>query len=141
MNILVFNCGSSSLKYRLIAMPAEQELSGGEAQRIGPPTAKPSCLVLQPRRRGQGDSRAADAGPCGGPAGSRRPAACDARRHAGRDRPSPGQRGAVHTDYSLVDDTVLAELLAHQDLAPIHNPPAIATIQACRRSFPACRRS
>ena len=49
MNVLVFNCGSSSLKYRLIAMPDEQELSGGEAQRIGPPTAKPSCLVLQSR--------------------------------------------------------------------------------------------
>ncbi len=47
MNVLVFNCGSSSLKYRLIAMPDERELSGGEAQRIGPPTAKPSCLVLQ----------------------------------------------------------------------------------------------
>ncbi|MHB8863345.1 MAG: hypothetical protein ACYC6N_13130, partial [Pirellulaceae bacterium] len=46
MNVLVFNCGSSSLKYRLIAMPAEQELAGGEAQRIGPPTAKPSCLVF-----------------------------------------------------------------------------------------------
>jgi acetate kinase len=30
----------------------------------------------------------------------------------------------------------LAELVAHQDLAPIHNPPAIATIRACREVFP-----
>ena len=30
MNVLVFNCGSSSLKYRLIAMPQEQELSAGK---------------------------------------------------------------------------------------------------------------
>ena len=43
-------------------------------------------------------------------------------------RPSPIIR--------VVDDAVLAELLAHQDLAPIHNPPAIATIQACREVFP-----
>ena len=57
MNVLVFNCGSSSLKYRLIAMPDEQELSGGESQRIGPPTAKPSCLVLQ-RHAGEKETRA-----------------------------------------------------------------------------------
>ena len=45
MNILVLNCGSSSLKYRLISMPAETELAGGEAQRVGPPTAKPSRII------------------------------------------------------------------------------------------------
>lgn len=50
MNILVFNCGSSSLKYRLIAMPEETELAGGEAQRIGPKTAEPARLI----HRGQG---------------------------------------------------------------------------------------
>ena len=45
MKILVFNCGSSSLKYRLIDMPGEKELAGGEAERVGPPTAKPSRIV------------------------------------------------------------------------------------------------
>ena len=45
MNILVFNCGSSSLKYRLLAMPEAVELAGGEAQRVGPPTAKPSVIL------------------------------------------------------------------------------------------------
>jgi len=44
--------------------------------------------------------------------------------------------GPSITDHSRVDEAVLAELLAHQDLAPIHNPPAIATIQACREVFP-----
>jgi len=47
MDILVFNCGSSSLKYRLIRMPDEIELAGGEAQRIGPPTAEPSRIVYR----------------------------------------------------------------------------------------------
>jgi acetate kinase len=47
MNVLVFNCGSSSLKYRLLAMPAAVELAGGEAQRVGPPTAKPSVILYQ----------------------------------------------------------------------------------------------
>ncbi len=45
MRILVFNCGSSSLKYRLIQMPDERELFTGEAQRVGQPTAEPSRIV------------------------------------------------------------------------------------------------
>lgn len=44
-NILVFNCGSSSLKYRLIQMPTEKEIAGGEAQRIGPKTAEASRIL------------------------------------------------------------------------------------------------
>ena len=47
MNILVFNCGSSSLKFRLIAMPGEQELIAGEAQRVGTATAEPSRIVYK----------------------------------------------------------------------------------------------
>jgi acetate kinase len=44
--------------------------------------------------------------------------------------------GPTVTDHSFIDDSVLAELIACQDLAPIHNPPAIATIEACREMFP-----
>ena len=45
MNVLVFNCGSSSLKYKIIAMPGEQELAGGAAERVGPKTSEPSRIV------------------------------------------------------------------------------------------------
>jgi len=34
-NILVLNCGSSSLKYKIITMPGEEELVTGEAERVG----------------------------------------------------------------------------------------------------------
>ena len=44
MRIIVFNCGSSSLKYRLIDMPSETELAAGEAERVGPKTALPGCI-------------------------------------------------------------------------------------------------
>ena len=44
MNVLVLNCGSSSLKYRLLAMPEARELAGGEAQRVGPRTAEPARI-------------------------------------------------------------------------------------------------
>jgi len=35
MNVLVINCGSSSLKYQLINMNNEQVLAKGLAERIG----------------------------------------------------------------------------------------------------------
>ena len=35
MNILILNCGSSSLKYRIVRMPEEKEIVSGEAQRVG----------------------------------------------------------------------------------------------------------
>jgi len=44
-NVLVLNCGSSSLKYRMIRMPGEVELAAGEAQRIGPKTAEPARIL------------------------------------------------------------------------------------------------
>jgi acetate kinase len=47
MRIIVFNCGSSSLKYRLIDMPSETELAAGEAERVGPKTALPGCIHHQ----------------------------------------------------------------------------------------------
>ena len=45
MNIFVLNCGSSSLKYRMIAMPSGEEILGGEVQRIGARTAESSRIV------------------------------------------------------------------------------------------------
>lgn len=136
MNILVFNCGSSSLKYRLIAMPDERELSGGEAQRIGPPTAKPSCLVLN---RGAAGKEIRER-PMRDHAEALQEVVRELRATPGAMPDVIGHRlvngGPSITEHSLVDDAVLAELLAHQDLAPIHNPPAIATIQACRDVFP-----
>lgn len=136
MNVLVFNCGSSSLKYRLIAMPQEQELSGGEAQRIGPPTAKPSCLVLNRGLSGK-ETRIT---PMRDHGEALRQVVAVLRESPGCMPHVIGHRlvngGPTITDRSLVDDAVWAELVACQDLAPIHNPPALATIQACREVFP-----
>lgn len=139
MNILVFNCGSSSLKYRLIAMPGEKQLSGGEAQRIGPPTAKPSCLVLQ-RDHQQPETRNI---PMRDHAEALEQVVRVLRETPGAMPEVIGHRlvngGPTVTDHSWINDSVLAELIACQDLAPIHNPPAIATIQACREMFPGLR--
>jgi len=45
MNILVFNCGSSSLKYKFLRMPGEEEIVCWEAQGVGPPPEKNPKIV------------------------------------------------------------------------------------------------
>ena len=44
INILVFNPGSSSVKYRLISMPEEKDLILGEAERVGIKTTGSSFI-------------------------------------------------------------------------------------------------
>lgn len=48
MNVLVINCGSSSLKYQLLDMDTETVLAKGLAERIG---IDGSVVVHQPRRK------------------------------------------------------------------------------------------
>ena len=45
INILVLNCGSSSLKYKVISMPKEEILITGEAQRVGIKTENDSTIT------------------------------------------------------------------------------------------------
>jgi acetate kinase len=135
VNILVFNCGSSSLKYRLIAMPGERELAGGEAQRVGPPTAEPARIV---HRSGGAEekifvdmpSHAAAFGEVMkllGPSGDLRPDAVGHRMVHG------GSRFRAH---ALVGDDTLPALEEINELAPLHNPPQTALVAECRRRFP-----
>jgi len=135
MNILVFNCGSSSLKYRLIGMPGEEELAGGEAQRIGPPTAEPPRIEYRVgKQAGRRETPMANhaealAEVMGLLAGS------------GCGMPDAVAHRLVHggnlvKENIQVDAAVLAKLEQVRSLAPIHNPPAIDTLKACRNQFP-----
>jgi acetate kinase len=45
INILVLNCGSSSLKYKIINMPQEKTLVQGEAERVGIKTQETSVIT------------------------------------------------------------------------------------------------
>lgn len=45
INILVLNCGSSSLKYKVISIPQEKELVHGEAERVGIKTQGVSSII------------------------------------------------------------------------------------------------
>jgi acetate kinase len=134
MNVLVFNCGSSSLKYRLVAMPGEVELAGGEAQRIGPKTAEPSRIL----HHADGRKRTVQV-----PMRSHREAfqevmallaaeSCPAADAIGH-RVVHG--GALFTRPTVMDAEALRKLDAVKVLAPLHNPPAMELMQACMERY------
>lgn len=135
MNILVFNCGSSSLKYRLIGMPQEAELVSGEAQRVGSPTAQPARIVQ--REDGSETTHTVDMPnhdvafeKIMGLLQGQRGAVADGIAH----RMVHG--GELYRDPVLVDQAFLKALEGIADLAPLHNPPAIRLIRACHRLCP-----
>ncbi len=135
MNVLVFNCGSSSLKYRLIAMPGERELAGGEAQRVGPPTAEPSRIVHRIGGREESvfvpmPDHASAFGEVMKLLGMRQELRPDA---VGHRMVHGGSRFKAHV---LVEADTLPALVEINELAPLHNPPQTALVAACRERFP-----
>ncbi len=135
MNILVFNCGSSSLKYRLLAMPAAVELAGGEAQRVGPPTTKPSVILYK-----VGQQKFTKQVPMANHAAAFAEVMTLLRENAGLQPDAVGHRlvhgGTYFRDPTVVNARVMARLEEIRDLAPLHNPPAMALMYACREQYP-----
>lgn len=136
MKILVFNCGSSSLKFRLIAMPDETELIAGEAQRVGTQTTEPSRIVY--KLNGEELVKTAEM-PSQGAAlrevmallngiDGMRPDAIGHRLVHGGDR--------FTEPAAFVDAKAVKDLEAVAGLAPLHNPPAINVVKACREAYP-----
>lgn len=135
MKILVFNCGSSSLKYRLIRMPDECELAGGEAQRVGPPTAEPA-RIYHSVKGGQQQVHYADMPNHGA-------AFDEVMELLKKDKMTPDALGhrVVHggTRFSQptrMDDETIAQLEELSSLAPLHNPPALNLIRRSRQAYP-----
>jgi len=137
MRILIFNCGSSSLKFELLEIGAAGELlnriargtyeeigphahakmSGADGRKFDAPAAvanpKEAALHAIEWLRGGGDLR------------------LDAIAHRivhGGDRVS---------EPVVVDDDVLEALDEASRFAPLHNPLALATLRAVREQFPA----
>ena len=135
MRILVFNCGSSSLKFRLIEIPGETELIGGEAQRIGPPTAEPSRIVY--RIRGEGRVHQV---PMSDHASALNEVMGLMKQDAALMPDALGHRvvhgGHQFHRHTMINDQDIIDLEATQKLAPIHNPPIIKLIKACRQFYP-----
>ncbi len=121
MNVLVLNCGSSSIKYQLFDMPSGGVLQKGAIKRIGEP----------------GGTFASDHGaavvrmleeltdPVNGAISS------VAQIHACGHRVVHG--GEACTGSRLIDDELVALIDSFADLAPLHNPPNLTGIREMRR--------
>ena len=135
MNILVLNCGSSSLKYRLISMPEEVELAAGEAQRIGPKTAEPARIVHKRDKR-----ESIHIVPMGSHAGAFDEIMKLLAKDAASIPDAVGHRvvhgGALFSQPTVITRKVIEDLVSIQGLAPLHNPPATKLIEACQARYP-----
>ena len=122
MKCLIPNIGSTSFKFRVLDMPEESVLAEGRVERIGQPGSECADYPAAIRK-----CIGAIAGP-------------------GKALASLSEIGAVGfkvvhagplAESQLIDDTFLAAMEEFSFLAPAHNPPYIAAIQALSvRSFP-----
>lgn len=138
MKVLVINCGSSSIKYRLYEMDGERLIARGLVERIGLP-----------------DGLISFEGPVGSVEGKRVNAAdhtqgmrlaLDSLVESGAIRDvaeidAVGHRvvqgGEKFTEPVLVDEEVVSQLEAFGPLAPVHAGPNTAGIRACMELIPA----
>lgn len=141
MNVLVVNCGSSSLKYSLYRMGEgreEQLLASGLVERIGRAESRLTCEAGEAR-----DDRPVEA-PDHDAAFAAVVEALTAGPAAVLDDLSGvdavGHR-VVHgaerfTESCRVDEEVVAAIEACVPLAPLHNPPNLVGIRAARERMP-----
>ncbi len=132
-NVLVVNCGSSSLKYQLLDMDGEELLARGQIERIGQATGthtfnRPGRDTLQ-REQPVPDHQAALASLLG--------ALTDPEQGAIRDLGEIAAVGhrVVHAGEKYacsvrIDEDVVAALEECIPLAPLHNPANLAGIRA-----------
>lgn len=134
MNVLVINCGSSSLKYQIIDSESEEALAKGICERIG----IDGRLVYQPK---DGEKEMTDAP---------MPTHTEAVRMALEAIVNPktgvlssldeidavGHRivhgGEKFAASTLLTEEVLKTVEECSDLAPLHNPANLIGVRACR---------
>ena len=142
MKVLVLNCGSSSVKFRLFQMDNEELLAGGLVERIG---SKQATLVYRrPDRETSRTSVQAD---------SHRQAIdlvlktlCHPERGVLDDIHTIDAIGhrVVHgaetfTEPALINEAVLTKIKECIRFAPLHNPPNISGIEASLYLVPFAR--
>jgi acetate kinase len=132
--ILLLNCGSSSIKYQVIDGDSEQVSASGIIQRIGEATGTLDHTF-------QGTEHHLDAH-----FADHAEALAALVKMFGDVGPSLGEVRAVghrtvhggeaFRSTVVIDDAVLAKLRELSPLAPLHNPPGIAGIEAARAVLP-----
>jgi acetate kinase len=139
MKILVINCGSSSLKYQLIDMNGEVVLAKGLVERIGiegsrikhETTGKDKVVIEEPMKDHKDALKLvldAIVNKEYGAVSSMDEIEAVGHRvvHGGED----------FAESVVINETVMDALERNIELAPLHNPPNIIGINACRELMP-----
>lgn len=136
MKILVFNCGSSSLKFELLEIGVDgglrERIARGVFEEIGPHAhAKMTA----------GDRKFDDVAPVANHAEAAVRAIDWLNEAAGKAQLDAIAHRIVHggdhvSEPVIADDDVVKALDDASRFAPLHNPPAIATLRAVREKFP-----
>ena len=139
MKVLVVNCGSSSIKYCLFESENEKLLARGRVERIGENRPQFEHLAGDIKTEGEAEAPDHEAAlrkmvellmkPEHGVIAS--PAEIEAVGH----RVVHG--GESFVESVLITSEVKAEIEKNFPLAPLHNPPNLAGIQAAESVFPA----
>ena len=137
MKVLVINAGSSSVKYHLYNMPQAEVLAHGVVERIGEKSSKLSHFFNGKTHNVQ--TKIEDVG---------KAMELILETLVGRDVgviqdfseiSAVGHRvvhGGEEFTYSVnIDEKVIASIEKYADLAPLHNPPNLAGIQAVQRKL------
>ena len=148
VNVLVLNCGSSSLKFQLVDATTETRLARGVVERIGgqalctyAPRHAPARKHAEPIRDHAGAIERVMRWLVGGGAG----AGVDAGGGAGEGAAVIGSTGEVHAvghrvvhggegfrSHARIDAGVIRRIEDCIDLAPLHNPANLSGIRAAR---------
>ncbi len=139
MNILVINCGSSSLKYQLIDMGDDSVLAKGLVERIGiegsvikhDTTGKDRVTIQEPMK----DHKKAlelvlDA------IANKEYGAIKSMDEIGAVGHRVVHGGEKFSESVIIDDDVMKAIEDCIELAPLHNPPNIMGIEACQELMP-----
>ena len=139
MKILVLNSGSSSLKYQLIESETEEVLAKGIAERIG---LADGALKYETAGNGEKEVRA-DIPDYDAAMDLVFKVLTDPKDGAITDTSEIAAVGhrVVHggerfSQSTLITDDTLAEIEKVSHLAPLHNPPNVMGIRACRKLMP-----
>lgn len=139
MNILVINCGSSSLKYQLINSESEEVLAKGLCERIG---IDGSCITHQPKGGEKVKTEIAM------PTHTQAVAAVIEKLTDEKvgvvkslaEIDAVGHRivhgGEKFASSVVIDEEVMKAIEDCNDLAPLHNPANLIGINSCREIMP-----
>ncbi len=139
MNILVINCGSSSLKYQLIDSESEDVLAKGLCERIG---GEGSAITHQAKggEKKKTEIPMADHSQAIGAVIDKLTDAQEGVIKSLEEIGAVGHRvvhgGETFHEAVLIDDAVMSAIEECSELAPLHNPANIIGIKACQEKAP-----